>query len=215
MHRPSRKFHLPRIAALFSVAVVPVVVVLLAVIALPLASWAQTAGNSTANSTKDRWLHVRVESSQPKNENVRVNVPLELAGKVLAAVTNDHLSHGKIKIDASQSKEVDIRALFDAIRTTKDGEFVTVQDNDSDVRVAKQGGYFLVHVHDKDHGKKEQVEIRIPMKIAEAMLSGANNELDILAAIRELSAQGDTELVSVKSDEETVRIWLDSKSLSD
>jgi hypothetical protein len=215
MHRPSQKFHLPRIAAFFSVAVVPVVVVLLAVIALPLASWAQTVGNSTANSTKDRWLHVRVESPQPKNENVRVNVPLELAGKVLAAVTNDHLSHGKIKIDASQSKEVDIRALFDAIRTTKDGEFVTVQDNDSDVRVAKQGGYFLVHVHDKDHGKKEQVEIRIPMKIAEAMLSGANNELDILAAIRELSAQGDTELVSVKSDEETVRIWLDSKSLSD
>ena len=209
MLRPSRKSYLPLTAAVIALALVP-----LALIALPLASWAQTA-NSAANSSKDRWLHVRVQSSQPKNENVRVNVPLELAEKVLAAVKDDHLSHGKIKIDLSQSKDVDIRALFDAIRTTKDGEFVTVQDNDSDVRVAKQAGYFLVHVHDKGHGKKEQVEIRIPMKVAEAMLSAANNELDILAAIRALSTQDDTELVSVKSDQETVRVWLDSKNLSD
>ncbi|HTR24597.1 MAG TPA: hypothetical protein VMI10_11485 [Terriglobales bacterium] len=185
-----------------------------AVLALSLAAQAQTA-TPAASSTHDRWLHVRVQSAQPKNENVRVNVPLELAEKVLAAIKDDHLYHGKIKIDVSNSKDIDIRALFDAIRTTKDGEFVTVQSNDEDVRVAKQNGYFLVHVHDKDHGKREQVEIRIPMKVAEAMLSAANNELDLAAAIRALSAQGDTELVSVKSDEETVRIWLDSKNLSD
>jgi hypothetical protein len=30
-----------------------------------------------------------------------------------------------------------------------------------------------------------------------------------------LSAQGDTELVSVKDDENTVRVWLDSKNVSD
>ena len=198
--RPSRKscFHLPVIAAIFSLL-------------LPLASWAQTA----QTQRQDRWLHVRVESSQPKNENVRVNVPLELAERVLSAINHDHLRNGKIRIDVSQTKDVDLHALFEAIRTAKDGEFVTVQDNDSDVRVAKQAGYFLVHVHEKDGAKKEQVEIRIPMKVAEAMLSAAHDELDILAAVRALSSQGDTELVSVKSDEETVRIWLDSKNLSD
>jgi hypothetical protein len=199
MHRPSRRFPLT---------------VIVAVILLSLAAQAQTAAQG-ASSTRDRWLHVRVVSVQPKNENVRVNVPLELAEKVLAAIKDDHLSHGKIKINGSKSSDIDIRALFDAIRSSKDGEFVTVQDNDEDVRVAKQSGYFLVHVHGKDHGKKEQVEIRIPMKVAEAMLSGAENELDLAAAIRALAAQGDTELVSVKDDEETVRIWLDSKNVSD
>jgi hypothetical protein len=178
---------------------------------LPLASWAQTA----QTQKQDRWLHVRVESSQPNGETVRVNVPLELAEKVLPAINQDRLRNGKVRIDASQANGVDLRALFDAIRTTRDGEFVTVQSSDSDVRVAKQAGYLLVHVHEKGRGKKEQVEIRVPMKVAEALLSAANDELDILAAVRALSSQGDTELVSVKSDDETVHIWLDSKNLSD
>jgi len=195
MHSSTRKLHLPLIAAL---------------IALPVASWSQTA-----SSTHDRWLHVRVVSAQPKNENVRINVPLELAAVVLNAVKDDHLHNGRLRIDLNNSKDVDIRAIFEAIRSTKDGEFVTVQSNDEDVRVAKQNGYFLVQVHDKNHGKKEQVEIRIPMKVAEAMMSSANNELDVAAAIRALASQGDTELVSVKDEEETVRIWLDSKNLSD
>ncbi len=199
MHHPNRK----------SLLRVPVILAVFALV-MPLASWAQTQ-----TPAQDRWLHVRVESSQPRNENVRVNVPLELAAKVLSAINHDHLRNGKIKIDISQTKDVDLHALFDAIRTARDGEFVTVQDNDSDVRVAKQAGYFLVHVHDKGHSKKEQVEIRIPMKVAEAMLSAAHDEFDILAAVRALASQGDTELVSVKSDDETVRIWLDSKNLSD
>ena len=200
MRQPTRKsrFHLPMIAAVFTLL-------------LPLASWAQTA----QTQKQDRWLHVRVESSQPNGETVRVNVPLELAEKVLPAITQDRLRNGKVRIDASQANGVDLRALFDAIRTTRDGEFVTVQSSDSDVRVAKQAGYLLVHVHEKGRGKKEQVEIRVPMKVAEALLSAAKDELDILAAVRALSSQGDTELVSVKSDDETVHIWLDSKNLSD
>jgi hypothetical protein len=36
-----------------------------------------------------------------------------------------------------------------------------------------------------------------------------------VAGLRALSTQGDTELVSVKDEENTVRIWLDSKNVSD
>ncbi len=189
--------HLPIIAAVVAL--------------LPVASWAQTA----QTQKPDRWLHVRVESSQADSENVRVNIPLELAEKVLSAINHAPLRNGKVKINLDQAKDVDLHALFDAIRTSRDGEFVTVQDNASDVRVAKQAGYFTVHVHARGNARKEQVEVRIPMIVAEAMLSAAHDELDLLAAIRALSAQGDTELVSVKSSEETVRVWLDSKNLSD
>jgi hypothetical protein len=197
---PKSWFDLPMIAAVFILTLL-----------LPLASWAQAA----PSQKQDRWLHVRVESSQPKNETVRVNVPLELAEKVLPAINQDPLRNGKVKIDLAQANGVDLHTLFEAIRSAKDGEFVTVQSNDSDVRVAKQAGYFLVHVHEKGNGKKDQVEIRVPMKVAEALLSAAHDELDILAAVRALSSQGDTELVSVRNNEETVRIWLDSKNLSD
>ena len=58
--------------------------------------------------------------------------------------------------------------------------------------------------------------MKIPMKVVDALFSAGKDELDVVAALRALSAHGgDTELVSVKSDENTVRVWLDSKNLSD
>jgi hypothetical protein len=92
---------------------------------------------------------------------------------------------------------------------------VTVQSNDADIRVAKQEGHILIHVRDKSNAKKDQVEIRVPMKVVDALLSAGKDELDVLAGLRALSAQEDTELVSVKSSENAVRIWLDSKNVSD
>jgi len=63
--------------------------------------------------------------------------------------------------------------------------------------------------------EKSRVEVKIPMKVVDALFSAGKDELDVLAALRALSAHGDTELVSVKGDGDNVRIWLDSKNISD
>jgi hypothetical protein len=183
----------------------------------PIAGAAQSSsGKSAEPARQDRWLHIRVDNPDSKEETVRVNVPLELAEKVLPTINRDRLQSGRVKVDEFDCHGVDLRALLDAVRTSKDGEFVTVQNKDSDVRVAKQNNYFLVHVMDKNHAsKKSRVEVKIPMKVVDALFSGAKDELDLVAGLRALSAQGDTELVSVKDEENTVRIWLDSKNVSD
>lgn len=183
----------------------------------PVSSLAQnSAGKSPETSKQDRWLHVRVDNPDSKEETVRVNVPLELAEKVLPAINRDRLQSGKVKIDEIDCHGVDIHALLDAVRSSKDGEFVTVQNKDSEVRVAKQNNYFLVHVVDKNHAsKKSRVEVKIPMKVVDALFSGRKDELDLVAGLHALAAQGDTELVSVKDEENTVRVWLDSKNASD
>ena len=196
----------------------PALALIAAALALtPISSFAQnTAGKSSEPAKQDRWLHVRVDNPDSKEETVRVNVPLELAEKVLPTINRSRLQGGKVKVDEIDCHGVDLRALLDAVRTSKDGEFVTVQNKDSDVRVAKQNNYFLVHVIDKNHGsKKSRVEVKIPMKVVDALLSGSKDELDLVAGLHALSAQGDTELVSVKDEENTVRIWLDSKNVSD
>jgi hypothetical protein len=206
-----------------------------ALLLLPLATLAQTSSSASS----DRWLHVRVISSDHRGEIVRVNVPLDMAEKVLPAINKDRLHGGKVLISDADCNGVDIKALLDAVHTAKDGEFVTVQSNDADVRVAKQAGYLLIHVMDKsgkhhiarhvdkaEQGDKTEkvqsanpheskVEIKVPMKVVDALLSAGKDELDIVAALRALSATGDAELVSVKDDANTVRIWLDSKSVSD
>ena len=200
----------------------------------PFAAFAQSNSSST-----ERWLHVRVISTDSSGETVKVNVPLELAEKVLPAINKDRLQHGKVKVDKLDCDGVDLRALLDAVRNTKDGEFVSVQATDADVNVAKKGEYLLVHVTDKSdkHWKYEEklekkseksaekseknrthesrVEVKVPMKVVEALLSAGKDELDLVAALRALGNQGDTELVSVKDDDNTVRVWLDNKNISD
>src|SRR6201987_1435386 len=196
----------------------------------PVALYAQSVTvTSDSSSASDRWLHVRVISSESKNETVRVNVPLDMAEKVLPSINKDRLDHGKVRFNDSDLNGVDLKPILEALRTAKDGEFVTVQSNDSDVRVAKQNGYMLVHVTEKNsdpeksdkagkNGKtteKSRVDVKIPMKVVDALFSAGKDELDLVAALRALSTHGDTELVSVKSDDNTVRIWLDSKNVAD
>jgi len=207
---------------------------LLAPVALlaPALSAQEVTVTSASSSTSDRWLHVRVVDTNHKGETVRVNVPLEMAEKFLPAINKDRLHSGKVRINDSDINGVDLKTMLEAVRSSKDGEYVTVQSNDNDVRVAKQAGYMVVHVtekgvksakSDKSADKSEEksfersrVDVKIPMKVVEALLSAGKDELDLVAALRALSAHsGDTELVSVKSDDSTVRVWLDSKNVSD
>ena len=217
-----------------------------ALLALPLAASAQSSSSS------ERWLHVRVTSTDSHGESVKVNVPLEMAEKILPAINKDRLHGGKVRFNELDCDGVDLKAILNAVRTTKDGEFVTVQSDDADVRVAKQAGYLLIHVTDKsgkhhfhhhsrhamkddadkdESGKVEKdekpaktesavnhesrVEVKVPMKVIDALFSAGKDELDLMAALHALSANGDTELVSVKADDNTVRVWLDSKSATD
>src|SRR5262245_21451426 len=221
----------------------PASIALAAALALaPLAALAPAAAaqevtvNSSSSATSERWLHVRVIDTNHKGETVRINVPLAMAEKVLPAINKDRLHNGKVQINRSDIEGVDLKALLEAVRSSKDGEYVTVQSNENDVRVAKQAGYMVVHVTEKglrssdnksDKSEKlksekaeksyegNRVDVKVPMKVVEALLSAGKDELDIVAALRALSAHGDTELVSVKSDDSTVRVWLDSKNVSD
>jgi len=181
----------------------------------PLGTPAQTSSAQSSTSAHgERWLHVRVISTTSKGETVRVNVPLELAEKVLPAIDHDRLHNGKVRIGCMDCDGVDVRTIFEAVRSSKDGEFVTVQSNETDISVMKKEGMLFVHVHEKNKPKHSQVEVKVPMKVVEALLSGSKDELDITAGLRALASQGDVELVSVKDDENTVRVWLDSKNVT-
>ena len=198
---------------------------------VPFASRAQNMPKETPSATSrksEQWIHVRVEDKNSKNETVRVNVPVEMAVKVLPAINKNQLHNGKITIDNAHLNDVDIRTVLDAVRTSNDGEYVTVQSHEENVRVAKSNGYLYVHVTDgshhramkdrdgKDVSKAEcKVEIKVPMKVVDALFSAGKDELDIVAALRVLSASGDTELVSVKDADSTVHVWIDSKSIAD
>ena len=174
----------------------------------------------------DRWVHVKVIDNGEDGEKVRINIPLSLAEKILPTINADRLRDGKIKVNELTTDRVDLRALLEAVRSAQDNEFVTVDSRHESVRVAKQGGFMLIKVEEKNepggkasHGTGRKhgsaVDIKIPFPVVEALLSGDKDEINVLAGIRALGNYQDIDLVSVNDADSTVRIWVDSRNVAD
>ena len=179
--------------------------------ALPPLAILLLAATMTFAAAPERYLHVRV-INPTTHETVRVNLPLSLAEKIIPAINNGDLRDGKVHVGELQANEVNVKAILEALKTAPEGEFVTVQQNDSDVHVAKEHGQLVVHVIDKN--SKEKVDVTIPWEVAQALISDTTeNQLNIEAAIKALeNIAGDVNLVSVVGHDETVRVWIDSRS---
>jgi hypothetical protein len=191
--------------------------------AAPVAHAAQTATKTEASAGAERWLHVTVTNKDDKGERVRVNVPFSLARGVLASIQQGRLNHGIVHIDNAHMNDVDMRSLLKAIKSAQDAEFVTVEGKECTVHVQKQGGLLLIHVVDNssrhhnhsDTPSHQNVDVRVPLEVADALFSGASDELNVGAALDLLSRHGDMELVSVQDEENTVRVWMDTKTTQD
>ncbi|MCL6480233.1 MAG: hypothetical protein K6U02_00765 [Firmicutes bacterium] len=168
---------------------------------------------AAALAQDERWLHVRVDASDGQGEKVRINLPLSLAEKVLPAIHTHELRGGRLRIHHRGLHEVDIRAIVEALKTTRDGEFLTVESEKENVRVAKQGGYLRVEVRGKNG---TTVDATVPMAVVEALLDTEDpNELNVAAALRALAAHGDIVIVDVREQKESVRVWVDTRSTQD
>ena len=178
---------------------------------LALSATGLLAQETAAQTSGDKWLHVRVEKSGEDGEFIRVNVPLSLAEAVLPTIETHNIRHGKIRFHHHRNG-IDLRALLAAVKDTNDGEFVTIEKKDETVRVAKENGFLLVTVSKSKGEKSEQVDIKVPLVVVEALLSGGEDELNIAAAIKALRQFGDIQLVSIRDGDETIRVWIDSKS---
>jgi hypothetical protein len=202
-----------------------VALVVVAALVLSTGAAGVLASAQGAPAQPEKWLHVSVVSRDAKGETVRVNVPLSFAEKVLPAINKDKLRAGKVRVSEFKVEGVDIRAVFEAIKSTRDGEFVTVQSPEKNVRVAKESGYLIVKVQESRPAaepksgarpaRTESVHVRIPMTVVEALLSAGENELDLVAAVRALAAHGDAVLVTVEDGQNTVKVWVDSKNVSE
>src|SRR5579862_1268608 len=166
-------------------------------------------------ASADRWIHVRVTNSSPDGDRVRINIPLSLAEAVLPTIKADRLCDGKVKVEGHALDQVDLRALLEAVSKAQDNQYVTVESNHGNVEVAKAGEFLFIKVRDSgERGKKaagaqkvgNTVDIKIPFKVARALLSGSNDELNVLAAVRAMDEYSNLELVSVHDESNNVRI---------
>ncbi len=173
---------------------------------------ALTAASAATAATTGQWLHVAVDEHGPDGSNVRVNVPIDLVTKILPLIRQEDLADGKVKLHLGHEEmsATDLRAVWEAVRASRDGEYVTVDGPKEKVRVAKQGEFLLVEAA-KTGEKTEKVEVKIPVAVVNALFSGAEkDELNLVAAVEALARYGGGDFVTVESDDSHVRIWIDA-----
>jgi len=186
------------------------------IIAVGLVLGLVTLVTGTVRADDEAWLHIKVDEGGRHGESVRINLPLSLIEEVLPLVNTDcggsevSLKAGKLSIHADDF-DIDLPELLKAVRNAKDGEYIRVESQDENVRVAKQDDKLIVHVDEDD----EQVRINLRLDLVEAMVIDGEDEIDLVAMVRALRDQGDEDLVVVESDDENVRIWVDDKDTID
>ena len=133
-------------------------------------------------------------------EHVASPVALEIA-------PDDVFEKGRLKFKHKDISVADMRRLWTELKASGDAEFVTVEEKDKTVRVARAGDYLRIHVRDQAD-KNETVEIRMPLEVVDALLSGEGESMNIQAAIAQLKSQRG-EIVTVEGSDSQVRIWID------
>jgi hypothetical protein len=172
----------------------------------------------SAHAKDDLWIHVSVDGGDDDPERVRINLPLALISTVLPLIEHDEFRHGRIRLDNHDLDKEEMVAILRAVAVAKEGEYVTVDDADETVRVSKKGGMILVKVEerDRDGRGKEHVDIRVPVSVLEALVSGDDDELNVLAAIEALSKDANGNLVTVNDEDGTlVKVWIDDRNISE
>ena len=167
---------------------------------------AATIGRPATQQEPEPWVHVEVTSDGGTNMNL--DLPLAAVTAMLALAPETIVQNGEFQFGSSYQVPVAaIREMWRELRDVGDVEFVTIQYEGQDVRIARAGEIVLVNVSDSD-GDDESVRVEIPVPVVDALLSGNGDTLNIGAAIEELSMLRG-ELVRVIESDNNIRIWID------
>ena len=152
------------------------------------------------------WVHVEI--SRESGENVNINLPLAAITAIIALAPDTVVQDGQLQLGHTHEVPVAaLRDMWDGLRDVGDAEFVTIQHEGQDVRIAREGDTILVIVSG-GRDASEAVRVEIPVPVVDALLSGDGDTLNITAALQELSTLRG-ELVRVIEPDNNIRIWID------
>lgn len=164
-----------------------------------------------AQAASKEWLHVHVEDMNGADgkDTVKVNIPISLVEAVLPLIEEKGIEGGKIQIHEKDFKVEDLRKVWNALKNEDDTEFVSIESKDANIKVMKEKGFLLVR---SDEKSDTTVDLKLPLQVVDAMLSGTGDELNLMAAVQALKNSGVKDFISVKDKNATVRVWIDDQN---
>lgn len=163
-----------------------------------------------AAGTDDLWIHIRVLDA--KDGRVSINLPISVVERMGNVMPSGSKGDSKLRFDDEDITVSELREIWTELRKRPDATFIDVEETDSKVRVGKVAGDLVVRAHERAGGRNEQVEMKIPGTVVDALLSSPGEQLNVGAALKALARAGEGEIVTVTGDGETVRIWIDGNA---
>ena len=137
-----------------------------------------------------------------------INLPLSAVEPLLSLVPHGAVSDRLLDLTGEEVNVGAMRDLWRAIAGVGEAEFVAVDGDDETVRIARTGDQINVQVEECDEDGGEVVDIRVPVAVVDALLSGDGEALNVHAAVEQLGKlRGD--IVRVSGGEHQVRVWID------
>ncbi len=168
---------------------------------------------SGSAAASDQWIHVKIDGGRD-GEEVRVNLPLSLVSAAAALIPEEAHHEAEIALDDLQMSWGDLRKFWDEVKAAPEATFVTVQSRDETVKVRKEGDFLLVKTSERSE-RGTDVDIKFPLAVVDALLSGPDNTLNFEAALHALAAYGPGNLVSVHDGDSHVQVWIDDVNEAD
>jgi len=165
-----------------------------------------------------KWIHIRVVDGDDKATSVKVNMPVTALVSMADVIQDEHIKDGHVMIGHEGIDAQKLRNVWQSLRNAQDMEFITVESDDENVRVAKSGRFMIAKVNGHGHGPNsvdtngEQVQVRVPLEVVDALLDAPDGQLNIKSALEALASQHTGELVSVTDGSSKVKIWIDEKA---
>jgi hypothetical protein len=189
-------------------------------------------GAAAAEARTALWLHIKVHDAG-EGSRVSINLPLSVVEAARPLIPEEARTAGRLRVDDRDLSVEDLRRIWREVRRQPEGSYLTIDEPQGNVRVARSGGYLLIQaaggterpgrpgapgepgsdIGRRHHGREgEHVEVRIPEPVVDALLAGGGDRFDLAGAIAALAASGEGELVTVNGDHETVRMWVDAEA---
>lgn len=143
-----------------------------------------------------------------------VNLPVSLLSAAAAMIPDQVQEDARIEIDELDMDWSDLMTFWQEVKNAPEATFVTVETQDETVKVRKEGEFVTVRTTESSEDGAE-VNVTVPLAVIDGLLSGPEGTLNFQAALEALVAYGPGNLVSVRDDDETVRIWIDDQNETD
>ncbi len=165
---------------------------------------------ATGAGAADRWFHVHVSETGDDPVEVHVNLPLTLIESALRVIPDEINAEVEAELNDIGVELEELRKFWEEVRNLEDATFVTVESEDENVHIAKQGDYLIAHTTESGENGAE-VNVRLPFEVLAALFSG-DTQIDLPAALRAIAEHSDGDLVTVSEGDTHVRIWVDDEN---